>query len=60
MGSRLRDVGFPRETLLVLVEREGGALVPEGETEFRAGDRPTFLGSEAGIDQLRSPYPAAH
>jgi uncharacterized transporter YbjL len=57
-GTRVRDVDFPQEVLLVLVERSGTPLVPQAHTELRAGDRLTFLGSEEGVDELRERYGA--
>ncbi len=57
-GTRLREVEFPREVLLVLIERDGTALVPQSDTELRGGDRLTFLGSEEGIEALRGRYRA--
>lgn len=57
-GQRVRDIDFPDEVLLVLVERDGMARVPRGSLDLRAGDRLTFLGSEDGIEELRGRYRA--
>ncbi len=56
VGARVREVGFPAGVLLALVERSGKAVVPGADTEFRAGDQLTFLGSEEGIEELRRSY----
>ncbi|MFW6193641.1 MAG: amino acid permease [Gemmatimonadota bacterium] len=55
-GTSVRDVEFPDEVLLVLVERGGVARVPRGGLELRRGDRLTFLGSEEGVEELRERY----
>lgn len=54
--SAVRDVGFPQGVLLVLIEREGTAIVPRADTRLRVGDQLTFLGSEEAIEQLREEY----
>ncbi|MDX1623596.1 MAG: amino acid permease [Gemmatimonadota bacterium] len=56
VGVKVVDASFPPGVLLVLIERGGSAIVPEAETEFRAGDRLTFLGTEEKIEELRQEY----
>jgi cell volume regulation protein A len=37
-GKRIIDLHLPRDVLLVLIERDGGHIVPTGSTELLAGD----------------------
>jgi cell volume regulation protein A len=53
-GRRVLELGLPAGTLLVLIERDGGALVPSGATEIRAGDRLVVLTTRAGASALRA------
>lgn len=55
-GRMIRDTGFPRGALLVLVERAGVAIVPRAETELAAGDRLTFLGDAEVVEEVRARY----
>lgn len=55
-GRMIRDTGFPRGALLVLVERGGVALVPRADTELAGGDRLTFLGDPEVMAEVRSWY----
>ncbi len=52
-GRRLTEVDFPEDTLVVLIEREGRAVVPRADTVLERGDRLTFLGDAEGIENVR-------
>ncbi|MDQ3555503.1 MAG: amino acid permease [Gemmatimonadota bacterium] len=52
IGRSVRDLRIPEGTLIALVRREGGALVPRGGTMLREGDRLTVIGDPAGIAEL--------
>lgn len=52
----IRDLPIPRGCLIALIERNGEALVPNGETVILAGDRLTVLGSRREIDLFRRVY----
>jgi amino acid transporter/mannitol/fructose-specific phosphotransferase system IIA component (Ntr-type) len=56
VAAAVRDVGFPQGVLLVLIERDGTAIVPRADTRLRVGDRLTFLGSDEAIGQLREEF----
>ncbi len=60
-GKALRDLDFPRDTLVALVRRTEGAIVPNGETVLRDGDRLTMIGTPEGIEamvtRLSTPIP---
>lgn len=53
-GRRVLELGLPAGTLLVLLEREGKALVPSGATEIREGDRLVALTARAEASTLRA------
>ena len=55
-GRMIRDIGFPRGALLVLIERSGTAIVPRAETELAAGDCLTFLGEPDVVREVRKLY----
>jgi amino acid transporter/mannitol/fructose-specific phosphotransferase system IIA component (Ntr-type) len=56
VDGTVREASFPQGALLVLIERDGSAIIPEADTELRAGDRLTFLGTEEKIEELRREY----
>ncbi len=45
-GRAVRELGLPRECLLIAIRREGGELIPSGGTPVRGGDYLTFLVNE--------------
>lgn len=50
------ELGLPRGVLLVLIERDGAAIVPRADTVVRGGDRLTLLGEAELIRELRSRF----
>ncbi|MFC1530636.1 amino acid permease [Gemmatimonadota bacterium] len=56
IGRRLRDIQWPRGTLVALVRREGEILIPSGGTELKAGDRLSIVGESNGIQAVRTRY----
>ena len=56
-GKQVKDLDLPREVLLGPVTRGKDLIIPHGETELRAGDRVTLIGTrkdvEAAIKYLR-------
>lgn len=59
VGRNLRGCGFPRGALVVLIERDGAAFVPQADTTLEIGDRLTFLGEPEVLRTLRGRYPAS-
>lgn len=51
-GRALRELDFPRDTLVALVRRTEGAIVPNGETVLSDGDRLTMIGTPEGIEAM--------
>lgn len=56
IGRRLRDIQWPRGTLVALVRREGEILIPSGESALKAGDRLSIVGESKGIQVVRTRY----
>jgi CIC family chloride channel protein len=54
VGKVLREMTFPAAVNVVSVERDGGILIPKGDTEFKVGDIVTLFGNKddlAGTQQ---------
>ena len=56
IGRNLRDIQWPRGTLVALVRREGEILIPSGGTSLAAGDRLSIVGESNGIQAVRTRY----
>jgi amino acid transporter/mannitol/fructose-specific phosphotransferase system IIA component (Ntr-type) len=52
-GRRLTEVEFPEDTLVVLIERDGRAMIPRPDTVLQEDDHLTFLGDPEGIEEVR-------
>ena len=46
-GSRLMDISFPENTLVVMVKRNGNYFVPKGKTELVSGDKVLLIADDA-------------
>lgn len=51
-GKRVRDIAFPPDTMLALLERNGEILAPRGNTEIQAGDKLVMSAPEYQDDTL--------
>ena len=47
---------MPEGSLVALIRRKGGTLVPRGNTILFEGDRLTIIGDAYGIRQLNDEY----
>ena len=47
-GVTVAAAGWPRDTVLVSINRDGKTIVPRGDAVLRAGDRLTVFSTEAG------------
>lgn len=47
-GQAIVSAGLPPKVFVVLIERDGEAIIPSGATVLRAGDRVTILADDAG------------
>lgn len=52
VGTRLRDLGAPKESLVASIVRNGDVTIPGGDAEIQRDDRVIVIGSEAGIDRF--------
>lgn len=52
-GRLVRELGLPKECLLIAIRREDGEEIPSGGTAIRAGDYLTFLVSERDEGEIR-------
>ncbi len=50
----LKEVGVPPGVVLVMARREETVFIPNGDTQFQAGDKLTAMGSMVGINRLLS------
>lgn len=56
VGEALRDVSLPGTTILVAIEREGGIVVPKGNTRFAAGDKIIAFTDAEGRSRLHRAF----
>lgn len=54
VGLMIRDVSFPKECVIVSLERAGEIILPHGETVFHSHDRVTLLVKGVDGQQLMS------
>jgi len=52
-GQPLVELGLPKGTMIVLIERQGAFSVPTGSTALEDEDRLLILGDDEGIHNLR-------
>lgn len=52
-GRRVRDVAWPRRTILTSIRREDDIIMPNGDTELGAGDEVTVLTDQESVTQVR-------
>lgn len=60
IGQSMRDLNFPENTLIALIQRDGDILIPHGSTTLQLGDRITVIGDEQGIQWLFEEYVSEH
>lgn len=51
-GRRICEVAWPPESIVAAIRREGRLVVPHGNTELRAGDVITVVGSPSASSEL--------
>lgn len=54
LGRSLVELRLPTGSLVVLIERDGEYVVPEGGTQLRLGDTVMVLAESAQLDEVRS------
>lgn len=55
-GKKIRECGFPEETLMVGVTRNGELFIPYGETSLQNEDKAIFMGSSNSLDILAAKF----
>ena len=56
IGLEIRKVVLPGNSLVALIRRGDGQIVPRGGTRLQRGDRLTFIGDKEGIRELQERY----
>jgi Trk K+ transport system NAD-binding subunit len=56
IGKPLKDIKFPPEVLVALVERDSDTFTPHGNTELQVNDVLTIIGEPRSIAQLFKRY----
>ena len=57
-GTMIADLGLPGGVRILLITREGSALVAEGDTVLRLRDRLTLVGDVGAMDEARRMFGA--
>ncbi len=52
----LREIGVPKDVVLVMCRRGEQMFIPNGETHFQIGDQVTAMGNRKGIHRLLTRY----
>jgi amino acid transporter/mannitol/fructose-specific phosphotransferase system IIA component (Ntr-type) len=58
IGMALRDLPLHDGTLVALVSRRAGVIIPTGSTVLEEGDRLTILGGPAALERIRDKFGA--
>ena len=55
VGKRIVDIGLPRSSIVVAVDRKGeDVLIPNGDTQIRAGDMVIVMVKRSHRDDVRA------
>ncbi len=52
----LKEIGVPKNVVLVMVQRGADTFIPRGDTAFQEGDLITAMGTMQGVDRLLTRY----
>ncbi len=52
IGKQIKDCFFPENSLIVGITRDAKLFIPDGATEFQAGDKVIFMGTEQALNAL--------
>ncbi len=53
-GKRIRELGFPRESRVLIIYRDGKGVIPYGDTSLKAGDKILVLTRRKNLEELLS------
>ncbi len=56
IGLEIRQLDFPRNCLITTIRRDGGTIIPKGDTILMELDRLVIIGDSKGIKELREKY----
>ena len=56
IGTEIKQLDFPRNCLITTIRRDGGTIIPKGDTILMELDRLTIIGDTKGIKELRKKY----
>ena len=56
IGKQLKEIGYPSDTLVALVERNSVTFAPNGNTRLEQNDVLTIIGEPKSISQLYNKY----
>jgi Trk K+ transport system NAD-binding subunit len=56
IGKMLKEVRFPHDVLVAMVQRKEKIITPKGDTELEEGDIITIIGEPKGIKSLFMKY----
>ena len=56
IGRTLRDLSFPGGSLVAMINRSNGTVVPDGHTVLQEDDTLTIVGVPKSIRELRQRY----
>ncbi len=58
VGLALREVAFPRDSLVMAIVREGNVIVPDGSTVMEAGDKVLVFATREALPRLEMMFAA--
>lgn len=56
IGKVLKDIRWPKKTLIALIHRNHAIVIPEGKTSLKNGDRLTIIGEPRNIKEIKKLY----
>ncbi len=56
INSKLKDIDFNEETLIVGIVRDEELFIPNGESEFQLGDKAIFMGTPESLDMTAAKF----
>jgi amino acid transporter/mannitol/fructose-specific phosphotransferase system IIA component (Ntr-type) len=56
IGLEIRRLDFPRNCLITTIRRDGGTIIPKGDTILMELDKLVIIGDSKGIKELREKY----
>ncbi len=54
--KKIKDVKFPKNTLIVGITDENGLFIPDGETVLKINDRAIFMGTKNSLNELAEKF----